>query len=191
MNKKISIILCTYNEVNHIEETLKLIFETLKNVEVIVIDDNSTDGTLEQLNKLKLKLTFKLIVRKNERGLASAHKRGFDESTGDYVGTIDVNSKDQILYFSNLVNKLNDGYDFAVLSRYIVGGGDERIFVRSFASWLIYFVSRLFLRFGFHPVVVTRYERFTATHYKFNLTMKFLVYFLGVNYERKNEKSNS
>jgi len=150
MNKKISIILCTYNEVNHIEETLKLIFETLKNVEVIIIDDNSTDGTIEKLNKLKLILTFKLIVRKNERGLASAHKRGFDESTGDYVGTIDVNSKDQILYFTNLVNKLNDGYDFAVLSRYIVGGGDERIFIRSFASWLINFVSRLFLRIPFN-----------------------------------------
>ena len=150
MNKKISIILCTYNEVNHIEETLKLIFETLKNVEVIIIDDNSTDGTIEKLNKLKSILAFKLIVRKNERGLASAHKRGFDESTGDYVGTIDVNSKDQILYFTNLVNKLNDGYDFAFLSRYIVGGSDERIFVRSFASWLINFVSRLFLRIPFN-----------------------------------------
>ena len=75
---------------------------TLKNVEIIIIDDDSKDGTLEKLEKLKSIYDFNLIVRKNEKGLASAHKRGFAESTGDYVGTIDVNSKDQILYFLNL-----------------------------------------------------------------------------------------
>ena len=63
--------------------------------------------------------------------MASAHKKGFEEATGDFVGTIDVNSSDQILYFINLAAKLNDGYDLAVLSRYIQGGGDERIFLRS------------------------------------------------------------
>ena len=102
MNKKISIVLCTYNEVNYIEQTIRLIFQTLENVEIIVVDDNSSDGTLKKLITLKSIFNFKLIVRKNERGLASAHKRGFDESTGEFVGTIDVNSRDQILYFKNL-----------------------------------------------------------------------------------------
>ena len=45
MSKKISIILCTYNEVNYIEETIKLISKTLKKVEIIIVDDNSNDGT--------------------------------------------------------------------------------------------------------------------------------------------------
>ena len=102
MNKKISIILCTYNEVNHIEHTIRLIYKTLENVEIIIVDDNSNDGTLEKLDKLKSIFNFKLIIRKNERGLASAHKRGFNESIGEYVGTIDVNSRDQILYFTDL-----------------------------------------------------------------------------------------
>jgi len=149
MKKKISIILCTYNEVNYIEDTIRLIISTLENPEIIIVDDNSNDGTLEKLEKLKSILNFKLVVRKNERGLASAQKRGFDESIGEYVGTIDVNSKDQILYFTKLVERLNNGYDFAVLSRYISGGGDERIFIRSFSSWLINFVSRFFLRIPF------------------------------------------
>jgi len=78
--------------------------------------------------------------------LASAHKRGFEESTGEYVGTIDVNSKDQILYFVNLVDKLNSGYDLGVLSRYVSGGGDERIFIRSFASKSINVLSKSCLR---------------------------------------------
>ena len=98
MNNKISIILCTYNEANHIEACISLISNTLKNVEIIIVDDNSNDGTLEKLDKLKSTFNFKLFVRKNERGLASAQQRGFQKSTGEYVGTIDVNSEDQILY---------------------------------------------------------------------------------------------
>ena len=53
MNKKISIILCTYNEVNYIEQALSLISKTIENVEIIIVDDNSHDGTLEKLDKLK------------------------------------------------------------------------------------------------------------------------------------------
>jgi len=150
MNKKISIVLCTYNEVNYIEQTIRLISQTLENVEIIVVDDNSNDGTLEKLNTLKSIFNFKLIIRKNERGLASAHKRGFNESTGEYVGTIDVNSRDQILYFKDLAVKLNVGYDIAVLSRYILGGGDQRIFIRSFSSKAINTVARFFLRIPFN-----------------------------------------
>ena len=150
MNKKISIVLCTYNEVNYIEQTIRLISQTLENVEIIVVDDNSNDGTLEKLNTLKSIFNFKLIVRKNERGLASAHKRGFNESTGEYVGTIDVNSRDQILYFKDLAAELNVGYDIAVLSRYILGGGDQRIFIRSFSSKAINVISRFFLRIPFN-----------------------------------------
>ena len=139
MNKKISIVLCTYNEVNYIEQTIRLISQTLEN-----------DGTLEKLNTLKSIFNFKLIIRKNERGLASAHKRGFNESTGEYVGTIDVNSRDQILYFKDLAAELNVGYDIAVLSRYILGGGDQRIFIRSFSSKAINTVARFFLRIPFN-----------------------------------------
>ena len=150
MNNKISIILCTYNEVNHIEACINLISKTLKNVEIIIVDDNSNDGTLEKLDKLKSTFNFKLFVRKNERGLASAQKKAFSESTGDFVGTVDVNSYDQILHFKNLADKLNNGYDIAVLSRFVPGGGDERIFIRAFVSKGIYLVSKFILRISFN-----------------------------------------
>ena len=135
---------------NYIESAIQLIYETLDSVEIIIVDDNSKDGTLEKLDKLKSKFNFNLIVRKNERGLASAQKRGFEASTGDYVGTIDVNSSDQILIFPELISKLDSGYDLASLSRYIEGGGDQRIFLRSFASKLINLISKFFLRISFN-----------------------------------------
>ena len=150
MSRKVSIVLCTFNEVNHIERSLDLINKNLKNVEIIIVDDNPTDGTIEKLDQLKSKFTFQLYVRKKERGLATAQKFGFGKVNGDYVGTVDVNSKDQILYFNDLINKLDSGYDIAVLSRYVPGGGDERVFVRSFASLAINKVSKFFLRIPFN-----------------------------------------
>ena len=52
MNKTVSIILCTFNEVNHIEMSLDLIKKNLNNVQVIIVDDNSLDGTIEKLDQL-------------------------------------------------------------------------------------------------------------------------------------------
>lgn len=150
MNKTVSIILCTFNEVNHIEKSLDLIKKNLNNVQVIIVDDNSLDGTIEKLDQLKYKFSFELYVRKNERGLATAQKFGFSKAKGDYVGTIDVNSKDQPLYFKDLIDRLDKGYDIAVLSRYVPGGGDERVFIRSFTSLAINKVSKFFLRISFN-----------------------------------------
>ena len=150
MVKVVSIVLCTYNEVNHIENSLDLIDKNLDNTETIIVDDNSTDGTIEKLNELKSKYSFKLYIRKNERGLATAQKFGFSKANGDYIGTVDVNSKDQLLYFNQLIDRLDNGYDIAVLSRYINGGGDERVFIRSFASLAINKVAKFFIRIQFN-----------------------------------------
>tara|TARA_Y100001970_G_scaffold131192_1_gene161826 strand:- start:95 stop:802 length:708 start_codon:yes stop_codon:yes gene_type:complete len=150
MDKKVSIIVCTYNEVNHIEKTISLITKNIPNVEIIIIDDNSNDGTIDKLEKLKKEFNFHLHIRKNEKGLASAQKKGFLISTGEYVGTLDANSHHQIVYFKKLIDKLNEGNDIAVLSRYVEGGGDERIFIRSFSSKLINITCKIFLRIPFN-----------------------------------------
>ena len=160
--KKISIILCIFNEVNYIADTIKFIFNNLENFELIIVDDNSKDGTIEVIENLKKDYSFKFILRINARGLASAQKKGFEVSEGDYVGTIDVNSRDQILYFKKLRTELDNGNYFAVLSRYIDGGGDERIFLRSFASKIINKFCKLFLGSEFNDytsgIFLTRKE---------------------------------
>lgn len=148
--KKISIVLCTFNEANYIAETIKFIFNNLKNFELIIVDDNSRDGTIEIIKNLKKDYSFKFILRMYERGLATAQKKGFEAAEGEYVGTIDVNSRDQILYFEKLRTELDQGNYFSVLSRYIHGGGDERIFLRSFASKTINKFCRLFLGSSFN-----------------------------------------
>ena len=148
--KKISIILCTLNEVNFLEKTIKSIKKRIKNIEIVIIDDNSTDGTLKILEKFKKKSYIKIKIRKNIKGLASAFSTGIKMSTGKYVGFIDVNMSDQILYFNKLIYKLEKGADIAVLSRYVTGGGDKRIFIRVITSLLINKIAKLILRVPFN-----------------------------------------
>ena len=76
----------------------------------------------------------KLIVRKKSKGLASAFFRGLIETTGDYIGWIDTNMGEVSEKFSEMISELNNNSDVVVLSRYVKGGGDERVFLRSMGS---------------------------------------------------------
>ena len=145
MDKKISIILSTYNEATIIEESINKIFNTIKNVEVVVVDDNSTDGTLKILNSIENK-NLKVYSRKS-RGLASAFLLGMINTDGDYVGWTDSNMPQLTYHFKEMINKL-DSYDVILLSRYIEGGGDQRSKMRILSSKIINFICRLFLGSG-------------------------------------------
>ena len=52
MDKKISIILSTYNEAPFVVQTINEILNNIKNVEIILVDDNSPDGTLEKVKNV-------------------------------------------------------------------------------------------------------------------------------------------
>ena len=145
MDKKISIILSTYNEAAIIKESINKIFNTIKNVEVVVVDDNSTDGTLKILNSIENK-NLKVYSRKS-RGLASAFLLGMINTDGDYVGWTDSNMPQLTYHFKEMINKL-DSYDVILLSRYIEGGGDQRSKMRILSSKIINFICRLFLGSG-------------------------------------------
>lgn len=85
MEKKFSIIIPNYNKEQYIEETLNSIFnQTYKNFEVIVIDDASTDNSLEIINKYDVKLFH--TKRKMAGG---ARNVGLDHATGDYILFLD------------------------------------------------------------------------------------------------------
>ena len=96
MSKKTSIILCTYNESHHIKNTIVQIQKTIQNLELIIVDDNSTDGTQEIINQINQDKKIKVIFRKKSRGLASATLRGVIESSGDYIGWLDTNMTEKL-----------------------------------------------------------------------------------------------
>ena len=143
---QISIILCTYNEVNHLEDTIKNLEKNIPNLEIVIVDDFSTDGTVELIKKLNHNNKFKTVFRKKSRNLASAFVRGLTETTGKYIGWIDTNMGELTTKFPEMLKELNQNNDLILMSRYIEGGGDNRVFVRAFCSKYFNLLCQLILR---------------------------------------------
>jgi glycosyltransferase involved in cell wall biosynthesis len=92
-NPKLSIITIVYNNVQDIERTmLSVINQTYSNIEYIVIDGASNDGTLDVINKYNPRIA-KLISEK-DKGIYDAMNKGLNIATGDYV--LFMNSGDEL-----------------------------------------------------------------------------------------------
>ena len=125
----ISIVLPTYNEAGNIEPLIERTLQALGDypggVEVVVVDDNSPDGTWQRVaHKAKTDDRVRLIHRKNESGLTSAISRGIHEARGRWVGWMDCDLSMPPEEWPRLAEALADGADMAVGSRYLPGGGD-------------------------------------------------------------------
>jgi dolichol-phosphate mannosyltransferase len=139
----VSIILSTYNEAKEIDFTISEIIRKIPGAEIIVVDDNSPDGTYEILKKISYP-NIKIFCRKKTRGLASAFLLGLIESKGDVVGWIDSNLGILAEKLPSMVSLLSQ-HDIVVMSRYVPGGEDKRSLLRIFTSFVINFFSKLFL----------------------------------------------
>ncbi len=144
---RVSIVLATYNEKENILDTINSIFENVKDsVEVIVVDDDSTDKTwkiVEDLNDPRVVV----IRRVATRGLASAFNRGIIESRGEIVGWMDADMCMPPSLLPDMIEKLSE-YDIVVGSRYADGGIDDRAALRVISSRLINGLAGLVLGYG-------------------------------------------
>lgn len=85
MSKLVSVIILSYNHVGFIENTIRSILnQSYKNIEIIVIDDGSTDDSVVFLQKLRKEIEFKLVCKENG-GVVSAINVGIQEANGDYI----------------------------------------------------------------------------------------------------------
>ena len=134
-NKKISIILSTFNEEIAIEKTINEIQKYIKNVEIIVVDDNSSDKTFEILKRLQNQ-KIKIFSRKKNKGLASAFLLGLINTEGDIIGWVDSNMASIVKIFPEMIQNLENN-DIVLLSRFIDGGKDERNVVRRWSSYIL------------------------------------------------------
>ena len=144
MNKKISIILSTFNEEIAIKKTINEIRKHINDVEIIVVDDNSTDRTFEILKSLENDTT-KVFLRKKTKGLASAFLLGLIHSRGDIIGWVDSNMSSVVKLFPQMINELQTN-DVVILSRFLEGGKDERNFIRKWSSYILNKITKFVLR---------------------------------------------
>lgn len=99
---KISIITAAFNEKTHISEAIEsVINQDYENIEYIIVEGNSTDGTLDVINKYSNKITT--IISESDRGLYDALNKGILNATGDYIGFVHAND---MLYDANIITKI-------------------------------------------------------------------------------------
>ena len=96
MEEKITIIVPVYNVEKYLRRCLdSIIKQSYKNLEIILVDDGSTDNSLAICNEYKAKDNRIIIIHKENGGLSSARNAGLDIATGEYIGFVD--SDDEIL----------------------------------------------------------------------------------------------
>lgn len=121
------VIIPTYNEIENIERILRKVFSLEKQFDVLVIEDNSPDGTAEVIKRLMLEFSDRLFIeeRKGKLGLGTAYIHGFKWALNheyNYIFEMDAdfshNPEDLIrLYDACAIHKA----DLAIGSRYIKG----------------------------------------------------------------------
>ncbi len=107
---KVSVIIPVFNAVSHIEQTINSVLEqSYPNIEIVAIDDGSTDGSWDYLNALNLP---NFIVKKNKgKGACSARNYGFQLSSGDYIQYLDADDILSVNKIEQQVNAINHQFD--------------------------------------------------------------------------------
>jgi len=112
----LSIVIPVYNEresIEHLYNNLNSTLSKLKlKVEVILIDDGSTDGTYDELKKIhKNNNSYKIIRFRRNFGQTSAMSAGFDHCSGDIIITLDADLQNDPEDIPAILDKLDEGYD--------------------------------------------------------------------------------
>ncbi len=139
----ISIILPALNEGENLKKLIPKISKVLKKekFEIIIIDDNSTDGTYKIVKKMEKDYNIKYILRTKEKGLSSAVIEGFKNAKGNILVVMDSDLSHPPEVIPELISKTKKNSDIVVASRYIEGGGVvkwplPRKFISVFATFL-------------------------------------------------------
>jgi dolichol-phosphate mannosyltransferase len=125
MNGAISIIIPTYNEKENILPLVTRLHSALSQIdyEIIFVDDNSRDGTIEAASALSSEYPVRVVVRKDKKGLASAVVDGISYSDRAIIGVMDADLQHPPEIVPLLDKAVENGADIAIASRYVKGGG--------------------------------------------------------------------
>jgi len=122
-----SFILPTFNEVRNIgaviDEIAVVCDRNKVPYEIVVVDDQSSDGTAEEvLRHSAINHKVRLIIRSEEKNLARSIRHGISEAKGDYVLWMDADQSMSAQMFPCMLKKIQEGYDLVLGSRYLPQG---------------------------------------------------------------------
>ncbi|HEY4482784.1 MAG TPA: polyprenol monophosphomannose synthase [Candidatus Paceibacterota bacterium] len=196
---RVTIIIPTYNEAANIGELIKRIRATVPEVDILVVDDNSPDGTGRIVEEIASNNNrVQLLKRAGKEGLGKAYIAGFKKVLAEgevtHIVMMDADLSHDPIYLPKMFALARD-YDVVVGSRYLSGGGTvgwelwRRILSR-LGNYYAHFVTGLPVRDctgGFNLISVKYLEKImlsnvTATGYAFIMEIKFIMYTLGAKF---------
>tara|TARA_B100000780_G_scaffold153213_1_gene107093 strand:- start:402 stop:1109 length:708 start_codon:yes stop_codon:yes gene_type:complete len=149
-DKKVLIFSATYNEAENIDSLINSIRLNTRESDILIIDDNSPDGTSDIIKrKQSLDKKILLITRKGKLGLDTAHKEAYEfalKNQYDYLITMDADNSHDPIEIKNILLNLKR-YPFVIGSRYIEEGKclmrGRRLIMSKYGNLLMKFLLRI------------------------------------------------
>jgi len=200
MMQKALVIIPTYNEKENIKNIIKAVFNLTIPFNVLVVDDNSPDGTAQIVESLQIDFSNRLFIekRKGKNGLGTAYIHGFKWALArDYAYIIEMDAD-----FSHNPTDLtrlydacaNQGADVAVGSRYsqgvnVVNWPMKRVLLSYFASKYVQFITGIpihdttagFVCYTSKVLETINLDKIKFVGYAFQIEMKYTAWKLGFN----------
>lgn len=150
------VIVPTYNESSNIAELVEKIFSNVKDVHLLVVDDDSPDGTAQIVEKLTATYPNLAILRRHgERGLGRAYTAGIHHALDNgfqIIGTMDADLSHDPAYLPSMLALLGNG-DVVIGSRYIRDGGTVNWGIgRILLSWFANTFAAALLQIPAHDI---------------------------------------
>jgi len=187
------VIIPTYNEKENIEAIIRATFSQKKDFHILIVDDNSPDGTAKIVAQLITEFPEKLYIenRKKKNGLGTAYIHGFKwaiERKYDYIIEMDADFSHNPNDLERLYNTCSkEGGDVAVGSRYVnnqvnvVNWDIKRLLLSYFASKYVRFITRIpvfdttagFVCYQRKVLESIQFDKIKFVGYAFQIEMKF------------------
>lgn len=192
---KTTIVIPTYNEKENINTLVRSIKETYPDVRILVVDDNSPDGTAEVVRALNKEFPdVNLLLRKEKNGIGKAYLHGFAEvlkTDSERILQMDADLSHHPKYLQDLFTASEEN-DVVIGSRYIKGISVinwplSRVLLSYFANVYVQLITRLPVKDGtggfkcFHRKVLENIhlEKVKSDGYSFQIEMNYLCWKMG------------
>lgn len=185
------VIIPTYNEIENIESIVRAVFSLEKTFHILIVDDNSPDGTAQKVTELQTEFSEKLFleVRKKKSGLGTAYVHGFKwalKKKYEFIFEMDADFSHNPKDLERLHEACINGADLAVGSRYVTGVNVvnwplSRVLLSYFASVYVRMITGMkimdatagFICYKKHVLETINLDKIKFIGYAFQIEMKY------------------